>query len=773
MERKARMSKPLDFKWLGLSLVSLIMVLSMSLYWGFNLPIGLALLVLIQGLMISLCKEVINAAHTENEQKYYVFLLFQGITIILFTFGLYLISQTTYFEKTSYFQWVIHLFQRKQSNIEFEIATFIFLHYFMVTMILYRKPLSKIIKSQIDYWLPPEWIFVIVIVLIVHTRVGFSHFIKIASLITGAALLIIMLLIKIARQKVNKTRCIFEVKPYLFNFICIVLVLWGVGANMPKLQELPGTRWLKSVSINLGTKKGLKDNLPTKSHITRDLVVSDTVLFEVETNEPIYLREVAYKNYSNNTWELEVGKASYDHYIDFKPAYLEAEYNQTTAILNEITWLRRQNPELFTEYKDILTRESSTKMKKYYLINQNPINKINYFTTNGFYGIRDHLASRVYYYGSLENIYFHSDRLIEPTWYQVSYYDRTPKMGSREYTFLKGLTHQRFMWLDQQLKECRRQGMYNSEIIPRLLKTYTPMIQYQKMRDNYLQVPDELREPIDKLTKEVIGGELSDWNQAEAISNYLRTNYTYNLQGKSNENEDDIYQFLFSNKEGACQEFASSMVLMCRVADLPARYVTGYLVTQRKAGTTNTYIVREKDAHAFVEVYIPAYGWMLFDPTPGAQRENLTETKTEERLHTSYKQLGLGIVIIVLGVFLFLKFLEEVRRLYWYLLLHFKTTKWAIESLMKNTLLQLEQSGLPKEEKETINQYGERMANKAVDIELIIRLFERSTFGHEPPSKEEIKLALKVYKRLVKNEGTIKKAARHDRDQNSLYETEL
>ena len=62
------------------------------------------------------------------------------------------------------------------------------------------------------------------------------------------------------------------------------------------------------------------------------------------------------------------------------------------------------------------------------------------------------------------------------------------------------------------------------------------------------------------------------------------------------------------------------MALLCRSIGIPARYVTGYLVTEKNS-ETGRYIVREKDAHAFVEVYIAGYGWMTFDPTPEVEAD--------------------------------------------------------------------------------------------------------------------------------------------------------
>lgn len=749
------MGKPTTTKFIGTSLVSILLVLSMSLYGGFHLLIGLTLLVLIQGLLVSLCKKLLAIAQIDSEQRSYIFPLFQIVTVCLFTIAIYLMSQAAYTEKISYLYWLSHLFDKNLSIIEFEVATYIFVNYFFVTVVLYGKPLSKMLGDKIDRWLPPSWILIFSIILIVYTREGFNHFTRISSLMIGSGVLILVLFMRKAEGKMHHTRYIFEPGHYFITFTIMVLVLWGLGTNMPKVQELPGTRWLKNLRSNFGTQANLDNNLPASSELTKDLVLSDVILFEVDASEPIYLREVAYKKYINNAWELEVGDSSYESYIEFRPAYIEAEYSQTATILNEMAWLRTQKPELFSEYKQILNRESSITMKKRYTINQNPINKVNYFTINGFTGIQDSLASRIYYYGNLENIYFHSDRLVEPTWYQVSYYDRTPKQGSREYAFLKGLSHNRFINLYKELQAYREDGLYNIELIPKLLRTYTPLVQYQKVQQSYLQIPEEIEYPIYELTKEVIKGEVSDWGQAEAICNYLKENYIYNLQSKPAQQGDDVYDFLFNQKQGVCQEFASSMVLMCRSVGLPTRYVTGYLVTEKKPGTTNTYVVREKDAHAFAEVYIPAYGWMLFDPTPPIVQENLEPEKTKQMIAADYMQLGLGSLIFVLCIFLSFKFVHGVKTIYWLLLLHLKPTKWGIESLMRRTLFLLEKKGYPKEEKETISQYQKRMADEGFSIELVVSLFEKSTFGHQPPSREELKLAVKAYRGLGKKSKSI------------------
>jgi transglutaminase-like putative cysteine protease len=75
--------------------------------------------------------------------------------------------------------------------------------------------------------------------------------------------------------------------------------------------------------------------------------------------------------------------------------------------------------------------------------------------------------------------------------------------------------------------------------------------------------------------------------------------------------------FLFDAKQGYCQQFSGAMALLLRMGGVPARVVTGF-----STGATDTktgeYVVRDFDAHSWVEAYYPGWGWITFDPTPGA-----------------------------------------------------------------------------------------------------------------------------------------------------------
>lgn len=107
--------------------------------------------------------------------------------------------------------------------------------------------------------------------------------------------------------------------------------------------------------------------------------------------------------------------------------------------------------------------------------------------------------------------------------------------------------------------------------------------------------------------------------RARRLESHLMDHYSYTLDFVGRSADNPIEDFLFRYRSGQCEYFASSMVLMLRSQGVPARLVTGFL-----GGEYNPfegyYIVRENNAHAWVEAYLPGVGWRIFDPTPPAGR---------------------------------------------------------------------------------------------------------------------------------------------------------
>jgi hypothetical protein len=130
----------------------------------------------------------------------------------------------------------------------------------------------------------------------------------------------------------------------------------------------------------------------------------------------------------------------------------------------------------------------------------------------------------------------------------------------------------------------------------------------------YLQLP-RLDSRIPVLARRITASSGSNYTRAKAIEQYLQTNFSYTLQLPGLTEPDPLAYFLFERKKGHCEYFASSMAIMLRTLGIPARVVNGFRGGEYN-DLTGSYIVREKDAHSWVEAYFPEYGWATFDPTP-------------------------------------------------------------------------------------------------------------------------------------------------------------
>ncbi len=136
------------------------------------------------------------------------------------------------------------------------------------------------------------------------------------------------------------------------------------------------------------------------------------------------------------------------------------------------------------------------------------------------------------------------------------------------------------------------------------------------IKQKYLQLPSTLPQRVRDLAHKIAGDIPTAYEKAEAIEGYLRSNYQYATAVKSAPaGRDPVDYFLFDLKQDFCEYFSSSMVVMLRELGVPARMVEGF-TTGTYDPSTGRYIVRELDAHAWVEAYFPQYGWIEFEPTP-------------------------------------------------------------------------------------------------------------------------------------------------------------
>ena len=134
------------------------------------------------------------------------------------------------------------------------------------------------------------------------------------------------------------------------------------------------------------------------------------------------------------------------------------------------------------------------------------------------------------------------------------------------------------------------------------------------VKQRFLQVPDELPRRVRRLAEHVAGTQKNEFDRASAIEAYLRQ-FPYNSQiAAPPPGTDGVDYFLFDVKQGYCDYYASAMVMMLRSIGVPARFVAGYAPGEFN-NQSEAYVVLEQNAHAWVEVFFPSYGWVQFEPT--------------------------------------------------------------------------------------------------------------------------------------------------------------
>ncbi|WP_035857070.1 transglutaminaseTgpA domain-containing protein [Cryptosporangium arvum] len=127
----------------------------------------------------------------------------------------------------------------------------------------------------------------------------------------------------------------------------------------------------------------------------------------------------------------------------------------------------------------------------------------------------------------------------------------------------------------------------------------------------------ELKDPdpsVKQQVAQIVAGKSTEYDKAVAINNFFskENGFEYDLQTAAGTSESAIVSFL-DNRRGYCEQYASAMAYMARIAGLPARVAIGFGYGTQQGGS---WLVTSHDAHAWVEIMFPGIGWVPFDPTP-------------------------------------------------------------------------------------------------------------------------------------------------------------
>jgi protein-glutamine gamma-glutamyltransferase len=152
--------------------------------------------------------------------------------------------------------------------------------------------------------------------------------------------------------------------------------------------------------------------------------------------------------------------------------------------------------------------------------------------------------------------------------------------------------------------------------------------------DADLAVPPRLAPKLRELAVEWTAGAKGDHARADALVRHLQDDFTYTLDRPATPRHQlALLDFLLVHREGHCEFFASSFVVLARVLGIPARLVAGYRVVEHN-GFGGYAVVRAKHAHAWAEAYVPSAAdptsssFEVFDATPAVPSLTPSRTRT-------------------------------------------------------------------------------------------------------------------------------------------------
>jgi len=156
----------------------------------------------------------------------------------------------------------------------------------------------------------------------------------------------------------------------------------------------------------------------------------------------------------------------------------------------------------------------------------------------------------------------------------------------------------------------------NAEIMAMLDNfTYHVLARHaETVREHFMEVPEIVPQRVHDLVHEIIYGLTTDYERVMAIRDYL-IQFPYTLSPPQvPDGVCFVDHFLFDAQEGYCTYYATAMAIMSRIAGVPSRYVEGFLLPPSDEYNA-IFAVTNMMAHAWVEVYLEGFGWLIVEAT--------------------------------------------------------------------------------------------------------------------------------------------------------------
>lgn len=146
---------------------------------------------------------------------------------------------------------------------------------------------------------------------------------------------------------------------------------------------------------------------------------------------------------------------------------------------------------------------------------------------------------------------------------------------------------------------------------------------YGTLQQHYLQTPSNLSSEVNVTAQNWTHDAQNAYEAVIDLQTHLNNAavFTYSVQNPPVPDNVDAVTWLLHTHKGYCTYYATAMTVMARLLGLPARIVNGFSQGHYDA-QQKVWIVNGNDAHSWVQVYFPNYGWLNFDPTPGFTSPN-------------------------------------------------------------------------------------------------------------------------------------------------------
>jgi transglutaminase-like putative cysteine protease len=237
------------------------------------------------------------------------------------------------------------------------------------------------------------------------------------------------------------------------------------------------------------------------------------------------------------------------------------------------------------------------------------------------------------------------------------------------------------------------------------------------------------------LAEKITAGQGTTYDKIRAIEAWLSSHTEYSLDAPlSPKDRDVVDHFLFESRVGWCEQVSSSLAVLARSVGIPARLATGFVPGERD-GLSGRFVVRERDAHAWTEIYFPGVGWQGFDPTAAVPLAGEADTSGSwfDDLRRNAPQLALVLVGLCWLAVTAPDFVRRVRTRI------AQRTSWAARSYAR-----LERYGRrvgqPRRASETPREYARRIGDAVGEarLELVGDAIDRDGFsarGADPETR--------------------------------------